>query len=261
MDKKSIFITGAASGMGKETVKLFKKEGWFVGCYDINEENLEKLSDELGNNEIVYKNLNVTNKGDFEECVENFSSFTDGKMDILFNNAGIAEGGFFEDQPYESHLKVININFIGVINGIYSAIQLLKNTPNSLCLNTSSSTAVIGLPMTSVYSASKHAVKGLTESLSAEFLRFDTRVSDILPGVIDTPLIGEDIRVNLPKEGMWRLIPAEEIAKTALRAYHENRLHWYVPEDLEDLEMSVVKDPIKTRDDLINTGPMKMPTE
>ena len=60
---------------------------------------------------------------------------------------------------------------------------------------------------------------------------------------------------------MWRLIPAEEIAKTALRAYHENRLHWYVPEDLEDLEMSVVKDPIKTRDDLINTGPMKMPTE
>ena len=115
--------------------------------------------------------------------------------------------------------------------------------------------------MTSVYSASKHAVKVLTESLSAEFSRFGTRVSDILPGVIDTPLIGEEIRVNLPSEGMWRLISSEEIAKTVLRAYEENRIHWYVPEDLEDLEMLVVKDPIKARDEVIKTGPMKMPSK
>ena len=115
--------------------------------------------------------------------------------------------------------------------------------------------------MTSVYSSTKHAVKGLTESLSAEFKRFDTRVSDILPGVIDTPIIGEEIRKTLPTEGIWRLISSEEIAKTVLLAYEENRIHWYVPEDLEDLEYLVVKDPITARDDVISTGPMKMPTE
>ena len=115
--------------------------------------------------------------------------------------------------------------------------------------------------MTSVYSSTKHAVKGLTESLSAEFKRFDTRVSDILPGVIDTPIIGEEIRKTLPTEGIWRLISSEETAKTVLLAYEENRIHWYVPEDLEDLEYLVVKDPITARDDVISTGPMKMPTE
>ena len=261
MSDKFMFITGGASGMGKATVKFFIDKGWSVGCYDINEENLEILSKEINSKNLISKKLDVTNKNDFEQCIKEFSQFSNGKLDILFNNAGIAEGGFFEDQSYENHLKVININFVGVINGIYSSVELLKNTPNSLCLSTSSSTGVIGLPMTSVYSASKHAVKGLTESLSAEFSRFGTRVSDILPGVIDTPLIGEEIRVNLPNEGMWRLISSEEIAKTVLRAYEENRIHWYVPEDLEDLEMLVVKDPIKARDEVIKTGPMKMPSK
>ena len=195
----------------------------------------------------------------FEKAIIEFSKISNNKLDILFNNAGIAEGGFFEDQPYENHLRVININLFGVINGIYSAIELLKNTENSLCLNTSSSTGIIGLPMTSVYSASKHAVKGLTESLSAEFKRFGIKVSDILPGVIDTPLISKDIRSTLPADGMWRLIPAEEIAKTVYRAYEEDKIHWYVPEDLEDLEKLVVEDPVKARDEVIKTGPMKIP--
>ena len=146
-----------------------------------------------------------------------------------------------------------------VLRGV--AIDLLKNTDNSLCLNTSSSTGIIGLPMTSVYSASKHAVKGLTESLSAEFKRFGVKVSDILPGVIDTPIISQDIRSTLPSDGMWRLIPAEDIAKTVYRAYEDDKIHWYVPEDLEDLEKLVVEDPIKARDEVISTGPMKMPIE
>ena len=60
---------------------------------------------------------------------------------------------------------------------------------------------------------------------------------------------------------MWRLIPAEDIAKAVYRAYIEDKIHWYVPEDLEDLEKLVVEDPVKARDEVINTGPMKMPIE
>ena len=254
--KKSIFITGAAGGMGSSTARLFKKNGWFVGCYDINESSLDKLKSELGNEDIVYEQLDVTNKSQFEECLSNFSKNTNDTLDILFNNAGITEGGFFDEIPYENHIKIININVIGVINGIYSAASLLKNTENSLCISTSSSSGIMGMEMIATYSATKHAIKGLTESLSAEFSRFDTRVSDILPGVIDTPMISKEIRDHLPESGMWRLISSDEIAETVWASYHSNDIHWYVPKELEDLEKVVANDPIKARDNLKNSGPL-----
>ena len=118
---KSIFITGAAGGMGSCTARLFREKGWFVGCYDINKNNLVELENELGNNDIIYRQLDVTNKNEFEKCLKEFSEKTNNKLDILFNNAGITEGGFFDEIPYENHIKIININIIGVINGIYSA--------------------------------------------------------------------------------------------------------------------------------------------
>ena len=254
--KKSIFITGAAGGMGISTARLFKKNGWFVGCYDINESSLDELKSELGNEGIVYEQLDVTNKSQFEECLSNFSKNTNDTLDILFNNAGITEGGFFDEIPYENHIKIININVIGVINGIYSAASLLKNTENSLCISTSSSSGIMGMEMIATYSATKHAIKGLTESLSAEFSRFDTRVSDILPGVIDTPMISKEIRDHLPESGMWRLISSDEIAETVWASYHSNDIHWYVPKELEDLEKVVASDPIKARDNLKNSGPL-----
>lgn len=254
--KKSIFITGAAGGMGSSTARLFKKNGWFVGCYDINESSLDELKSELGNEDIVYEQLDVTNKSQFEECLSNFSKNTNDTLDILFNNAGITEGGFFDEIPYENHIKIININVIGVINGIYSAASLLKNTENSLCISTSSSSGIMGMEMIATYSATKHAIKGLTESLSAEFSRFDTRVSDILPGVIDTPMISKEIRDHLPESGMWRLISSDEIAETVWASYHSNDIHWYVPKELEDLEKVVANDPIKARDNLKNSGPL-----
>ena len=254
--KKSIFITGAAGGMGSSTARLFKKNGWFVGCYDINESSLDELKSELGNEDIVYEQLDVTKKSQFEECLSNFSKNTNDTLDILFNNAGITEGGFFDEIPYENHIKIININVIGVINGIYSAASLLKNTENSLCISTSSSSGIMGMEMIATYSATKHAIKGLTESLSAEFSRFDTRVSDILPGVIDTPMISKEIRDHLPESGMWRLISSDEIAETVWASYHSNDIHWYVPKELEDLEKVVANDPIKARDKLKNSGPL-----
>tara|TARA_Y100000389_G_scaffold3936_1_gene3769 strand:+ start:1137 stop:1919 length:783 start_codon:yes stop_codon:yes gene_type:complete len=254
--KKSIFITGAAGGMGSSTARLFRKNGWFVGCYDINESNLNELKNELGNEDIIYQQLDVTNKTEFEERLSDFSKNTNGTLDILFNNAGITEGGFFDEIPYENHIKIININVIGVINGIYSASSLLKDTENSLCISTSSSSGIMGMGMIATYSATKHAIKGLTESLSAEFSRFDTRVSDILPGVIDTPMISKEIRDHLPKSGMWRLISSDEIAKTVWESYHSNNIHWYVPKELEDLERDVAINPIEARDKLNNSGPL-----
>jgi len=253
---KSIFITGAAGGMGRSTAKLFLEKNWFVGCYDNNKENLLELESQLGNENIIYDVLDVTNKENFQKCINNFSLRSEKKLDILFNNAGITEGGFFDEIPYHKHMEIININIIGVINGIYSAVNLLKNTPNSLCISTSSSSGIMGMEMIASYSASKHAVKGLTESLSSEFQRFDSRAADILPGVIDTPMIHDEIRKNLPKDGVWRLISSEEIAKTVWNAYKSNKIHWYVPRELEKFEKEVAENPQKARELLKTSGPL-----
>ena len=82
---KSIFITGAAGGMGRSTAKLFLEKNWFVGCFDNNKENLLELENELGNENIIYDVLDVTNKGNFQECINNFSLKSEEKLDILFN--------------------------------------------------------------------------------------------------------------------------------------------------------------------------------
>ena len=108
MSKKYIFITGGASGMGKSTVQLFIDKGWFVGCYDINKDNLNALEEEINSENLICRELDVANKDMFENAVKEFSNISNNRLDILFNNAGIAEGGFFELQPYENHLRAVS---------------------------------------------------------------------------------------------------------------------------------------------------------
>jgi len=244
--RKSIFITGAASGMGRETAKLFARNGWFVGAFDVNMDGLQTLEQEIGADNCLIRRLDVTDKTDFEATVAAFGAETGGKLDLLFSNAGIGESGWFEDVPFESAMRVIQVNFIGVVTSIYAALPLLKATPNSLCFITSSSSATYGMPRIAIYSATKHAVKGLTEALSIEFARFGVRVADILPGLIDTNILRatpnrsndrdkpteQEFYDNAPKKGMFRLMPAASIAETVWRAYSSDKLHWYVPEDI-----------------------------
>src|SRR5215469_10717557 len=187
--RKSIFITGAASGMGRETAKLFANKGWFVGAFDVNTDGLKTLEQEIGADNCITRRLDVTDKADFDAAMKAFGEVTGGKLDVLFSNAGIGESGWFEDVPYEAAMRVVQVNLVGVINSIYAALPLLKQTPNSLCFITSSSSATYGMPRIAVYSATKHAVKGLTEALSVEFARHGVRVSDVLPGLIDTAII------------------------------------------------------------------------
>src|ERR1700748_1741555 len=104
--RKSIFITGAASGMGRETAKLFHAKGWFVGAYDVNMEGLQTLGEEWGSGNCKIAGLDVTSKPDFDAAVAAFGEETDGKMDMLHSNAGIGEAGWFEDVPYEAALRV-----------------------------------------------------------------------------------------------------------------------------------------------------------
>jgi NAD(P)-dependent dehydrogenase (short-subunit alcohol dehydrogenase family) len=254
--RKSIFITGAASGMGLETARLFHSKGWFVGGYDVNGAGLAALETELGPENCIVATLDVTDKGAYDAAVARFGKATGGKLDILYNNAGIGRGGLFEQMPFEDIMAVVNVNFIGVLNGIYAALPLLKATENSLCFTTSSSSATYGMPGIAVYSATKHAVKGLTEALSIEFRLIGVRAADVLPGLIDTPILPEGAAANAPKEGMFRAIPPVEVAKVVWEAYGSEKLHWYVPPELVELDKAAGNAPEMVRDQIATTGPI-----
>lgn len=252
--RKSIFITGAASGMGLETARLFAGKGWFVGGYDVNDTGLAALESELGAGNCIVRRLDVTDRQDYRAALADFSAASDGKLDVLFNNAGIGRGGPFAEQPFEDVIAVVQVNLMGVLIGIHEAIGLLKATPNSLCFTTSSSSATFGMANIAVYSATKHAVKGLSEALSVEFKAYGVRVADVLPGVIDTPILPPGVAAGAPKDGMFRAIAPVEIAKVVWEAYHADTLHWYVPPELVELDKAATLAPEATRDRMAAGG-------
>ncbi len=252
--RQSIFITGAASGMGRETARLFAGQGWFVGGFDVNETGLSDLQAELGADNCLVRRLDVTDRDDYRAAIAAFGEATGGKMDLLYNNAGIGRGGPFAEQPFEDVIAIVQVNLMGVLIGIHEAIELLKATPNSLCFTTSSSSATFGMANIAVYSATKHAVKGLSEALSVEFKAYGVRVADVLPGVIDTPILPPGVAEAAPKEGMFRAIPPVEVAKTVWEAYHADRLHWYVPPELVELDKAATLTPEAVRDQMAQGG-------
>jgi NAD(P)-dependent dehydrogenase (short-subunit alcohol dehydrogenase family) len=246
---KSVFITGAGSGMGRAGAKLFHAKGWRVGAVDRNHDGLVELSSELGAERLWTRAVDVTDKAALDAALADFCpGNAGGGLDMMWNNAGISESGWFEDVPYEAAMRVVDVNFKGVLAGAYGALPYLKKAPGSLMFSTSSSSGTYGMPRIAVYSATKHAVKGLTEALSVEWVRHGVRVADVLPGLIDTAILttttnhsgdapstmsAEEIRAAAPKKGMLRLMPATSVAEVAWQAYqHPTRLHWYVPNSI-----------------------------
>jgi NAD(P)-dependent dehydrogenase (short-subunit alcohol dehydrogenase family) len=247
--RQSIFITGAASGMGRATARLFAGQGWFVGAYDVDPVGLVSLEQELGADNGLFAVLDVTDREAWFAAVAGFGQATGGKLDLLFNNAGIGVEGLFDEIAWDDVLKVVGVNLLGVMNGIQAATPLLKATPGSLCLTNSSSSSIWGTDGLGVYSATKHAVRGLTEALSVEFQRFGGRAADLLPGLIDTPLLGDNLRALTTPDGMWRLVPPEEVAEAVLAAYHGNQVHWYVPAELKEFDLMATSAPEMVRDE------------
>ena len=248
--RKSIFITGAGSGMGRATALRFAREGWFVGAFDVAQAGLDSLKAEIGEANGLFLPLDVTDPAAFDRAMAAFDEATGGTLDLMFSNAGVGgTPGLFDENSWDDLMRVVQVNFFGVMIGIRAAIPLLRDTPGSLCLTNASSSAIWGTAGIAIYSATKHAVRGLTEALSVELGRYGVRAADLLPGLIDTPLLTDNMRAMAPEEGMWRLVPTEEIADTVWRAYRENKLHWYVPEDLRDFHRQVVDDPEGVREE------------
>jgi len=186
---KTVFITGAASGIGLATARRFASEGWFTGLYDINDEAVQNL---LSGGE--FKNscggrCDVSDHESVEQAIAQFAEITGGRMDVLINNAGVLTAGHFESNPREAHEAIIRVNVLGLTNVAQTAFPLLKDTPGSTLLNLCSVSSVYGVPLLAVYSASKFYVNGLTQALGIEWAEHGIRVLAIKPPFVGTAMI------------------------------------------------------------------------
>ena len=231
---KNIFITGAASGIGKATALYFARKGWNVGLFDINEEGLQEVANKIGHNSCMFKRLDVTNLEQWTDAVDAYSEYTNGKCDLFFNNAGIAAfTGRIEDIPIQEAHNIVNINLNGVINGVYKVLPLLKNTNQSMIINTGSVGSFLPVPGAAVYSATKFAVRGLTEGLNIEFAKHGIKVSELNPWFTETPILDAKQSTPLMDGALQRDViksrsvihTTEKVAKRVFKIYHTRSIH------------------------------------
>jgi NAD(P)-dependent dehydrogenase (short-subunit alcohol dehydrogenase family) len=188
-ERKSIFITGAGSGIGRATAALFAARGWFCGLYDVNAAGLEETARALPAGSCVTATFDVRDRAGWAQAVAAFSAATGGRMHVLFNNAGIARHGRFEDIPAADRDLVVDVNLKGVLNGVEACLALLEATPDARIVNVASVAGFIGAPMLGTYVATKFAVRGLSEALDAEFAPKGIRVVCLAPWFVETPIL------------------------------------------------------------------------
>jgi NAD(P)-dependent dehydrogenase (short-subunit alcohol dehydrogenase family) len=167
--RKAVFITGAASGIGLASAKRFAAEGWFVGLSDIDTDGPEGRPRRGRPRQRRDLPLDVRDRAAWTAVLADFAKLTDGRLDVLLNNAGVARFG-----PFDSHEDAdvdlqLDINIKGVISGARAALPWLKATPGSRLINISSCAGLYGSPSLAVYSATKFAVRGLSEALDVEW--------------------------------------------------------------------------------------------
>jgi len=232
-DQRSIFITGAAAGIGRATARHFAKRDWFVGLFDIDTAGLAQLADELrtvhGAGRVTTGELDVTNPEQFNESVQAFLAASGGRLDVLFNNAGILKMGNFEDVDPAIQRKTVEVNVIGVVNGVAAALEALKDTAkthgDARIVSTASASAIYGIPELAVYSASKHAVRAMTEAFSIEFEPHGIQVSDVLPSYVDTGMVRNQEHKSQGFTATGIAHSADDIAKLVWRAIHGEEIH------------------------------------
>lgn len=221
MNTPGIFITGAASGIGMATARLFHARGWRVGLTDVAEPPLEKLSQQLGG--AWHRVVDVTDAAALKAAVHDFAA--GGGMSVMFNCAGIMLVEHFEAIAPSAHARMVAINVTGVINGCHAAFEVLRGVPGATILNMSSASAVYGVPHFAVYAATKFAVRGLTEGLELEWRDHGIRVCDLMPSFVRTPMVaGQGFAAPALRRLGVNLSP-EAIAAAAWKHVHGRRVH------------------------------------
>lgn len=228
--EQTIFITGAASGIGRETALLFARNGWRIGAADIDEAGLARLASEIGpiggQPRCWTGRLDVRNYSEWQERIREFGAWSAWHMDVLFNCAGIMRMGPFGDTPIQEHVRTVEVNVIGVMNGIHASLELLRATQGAHVVSMGSASGIYGVPDLATYSASKFFVRGLTEALNVELERDGITVTDLMPLYVDTPMVRSQTYRAGSLETFGAKLTPQEIAQLVWDAAHGHKVHW-----------------------------------
>lgn len=186
--QKTIFITGASAGLGKATAKLFQSNGWNVIATMRNPENETELN-QLPN--VTVLKLDVTDPQQIQETISN--ALATNSIDLVLNNAGYGLIGVLEALTDEQITRQFETNLLGVIRVTKAFTPYFRERENGMFINITSSFGLIGYPTCSVYSATKFAIDGFSESLAYDLAHFGVKVKTVAPGGIQTDFAGRSL--------------------------------------------------------------------
>lgn len=197
---KSAIVTGAGSGIGKALSVALAARGARVWLSDMDGRAAQQASDSI-QADTYGLTLNVTNAEAVRAHIESVAE-EHGRIDFIFNNAGIGVGGDFRELNLDHFERSIDVNIRGVVNGIMAAYPLMLKQGSGHIVSTASAAGLLGLPLMTPYAMTKHAVVGLTNALRLEAAEHNVRVSALCPMAIETPILDTTISQELGAN--WR---------------------------------------------------------
>ena len=230
MNGRVAIVTGGGSGIGAALVRAMAARGATIVIADIDEAAAKSVAADL--TRVTTVTLDVRDAEAVTDLVSEVAA-EHGRLDYMFNNAGIAVGGMVEEFTLDHWNRVIDINLRGVIHGVHAAYPIMLRQGNGHIVNTASLAGLVPGPGLAPYDTVKHAVVGLSLSLRAEAAGRGVKVSAICPGFVDTPLLGR-VNPDLPQTGagmnaetlakrIGKLYQADPLAQDVLRGLARNR--------------------------------------
>ena len=228
-ENKVCLITGAGSGIGRQlAVELANHKSTLV-LSDINEESLKETAKLI--DFVDFDLLSVVDVTDYQQVkkfVENAHSKL-GKIDYLFNNAGIAVAADARDYDISHWRSVVEVNLMGVIHGCDVAYKLMTEQGNGHIVNVASLSGLVPFPTNVPYAATKHAVVGLSTSLRVEGEALGVKVSAVCPGFVESNIYSATESVNLDREKFlnsdlpFKKVPTDAAARKILKGVSKNK--------------------------------------
>lgn len=192
--RRVALVTGAARGIGHATAVRLLSDGWRVGAFDIDTHGLDDLAEvaKTHGTTVVTRRLDVRDPQEWHDALTELCG--DDHLDLLVNNAGLLSSGPFVETALDRHRAIVEVNVLGTINGAHTAFPFLTRAAEPVMVNLGSAAAMYGQPDLATYSATKFAIRGLTEALELEWTEHGIAVLDLWPLFVATRMVdGVDI--------------------------------------------------------------------
>ena len=228
---KVAIITGGAGGIGKALAEEMAARGCHLVLADINSALLEKTAGALraSGAQLDAKTVDVRDATQVQALVDGAHGEL-GRIDYIFNNAGVNLCAEIRDTTLEDWNLMIDVNLRGVVHGVHAAYSIMRGQRFGHIVNTASAAGLIPAAAEGAYTATKHAVVGLSSTLRIEAAGFGVKVSVVCPGLVDRPILESTKYAKLDPEALRKIWPGKptpprKAARQILRGVHRNRFY------------------------------------